>query len=113
MTGEAEVLIRQQDRFEPEIEIIPNQEAVRLLKEIYLSGKNRNNPHARCPDISRGKDYVRFRLPLNRINGVDQPKEGIIDHTVNVDYAKTLIGKTLPPILIGRKLCVIDGGHRY
>ena len=45
---------------------------------------------------------------------MDNPSMGITDSTVDIDYATTLVDSvgSLPPILIGNKMNVIDGGHR-
>lgn len=115
MTTRAGSLIARFEDSQLEYEVIPNKDAIKLLKDTYLGGKNKDNPAARWVDTSRGDDFVRFMMPLDQIRNVDDPKNGIVDDTVNVDYAKTLIHRAndLPPLLLSRNVSVNDGGHRY
>jgi len=94
-----------------EPKIIPNEQAVEILKTAYMSGKNRNNKHARFVDTSRGMDYVLVQQPLSKLL-VDKP--GIVDNTVNTKRAEEEMMdlQNLPPIKIGGNGYVLDGGHR-
>jgi len=97
------------------VEVIPNTYAVARLKSYYLSGKNKDNVHARFVDTSRGDDYVLLVLDFRTLERANQHSAGAIDRTVNIDYAKTLINSAakLPPLLVNARLKVVDGGHRF
>ena len=94
-------------------EIVPNKQAKAMLKDIYMSGKNKGNKDAKWVDTTRGEDFIVKRLPLSDVK-MDDPSNGVVDSTVDLDYAKTLIADaaSLPPVLIGKNMKVIDGGHR-
>ena len=93
--------------------IIPNEEAVEILKNAYYSGKHRDNPHARFVDTSRGKDFVLIQVPMSQIP-MDEPEKGIVDATVNVKRAEQEMMNLneFPPVLMNRNGAIIDGGHR-
>ena len=94
-------------------EIVPNKQAKAMLKDIYMSGKNKGNKDAKWVDTTRGEDFIVKRLPLSDVK-MDDPSNGVVDSTVDLDYAKTLIADaaSLPPVRIGKNMKVIDGGHR-